>query len=189
MRVYRGAELDGKTTESSLEQRLQEAIIVNGLSKAYGLPGLRIGWIVHSPGSRLEHGRATTTHHRPSARPIISPRSRLDPHVRDKLIERTRRILHCELSGDEAWLKTFGDTFAGTRPRAGAIWLGALPRRDPALDVVEKLRAQHSVLPLPRRSLRHAPDSCGLASAASCSISRRRWRKRNVDCVDCSVTD
>src|SRR3989454_836440 len=46
--VYQGAELDGKTTPS-FWGGYERVIAVNGLSKAYGLPGLRIGWIVAPP--------------------------------------------------------------------------------------------------------------------------------------------
>ena len=43
--VYQGAELDGVTTPT-FWGRYEKVIVVNGLSKAYGLPGLRVGWIV-----------------------------------------------------------------------------------------------------------------------------------------------
>lgn len=43
--VHQGAKLDGGTTPS-LWGSYERVIVVNGLSKAYGLPGLRIGWLV-----------------------------------------------------------------------------------------------------------------------------------------------
>src|SRR5204862_8038726 len=42
--VYRGAELDGQETPS-FWGRYDRALVCCGLSKAYGLPGLRIGWV------------------------------------------------------------------------------------------------------------------------------------------------
>src|SRR5438034_4641833 len=47
--VYQGAERDGTTTPSFWGS-YERVIVVNGLSKAYGLPGLRIGWVVAPPG-------------------------------------------------------------------------------------------------------------------------------------------
>ena len=46
--IYRGAERDGDETPS-VWGRYDRAIVSSGLSKAYGLPGLRIGWIVAPP--------------------------------------------------------------------------------------------------------------------------------------------
>src|SRR2546430_3925328 len=46
--VYQGAERDGTTTPSFWGS-YERVIVVNGLLKAYGLPGLRIGWVVAPP--------------------------------------------------------------------------------------------------------------------------------------------
>ena len=59
--VYRGAELDGVET-ATMWGRSDRAIVTGGLSKAYGLPGLRIGWIVGpAVARRVDSGRITTT--------------------------------------------------------------------------------------------------------------------------------
>ena len=46
--IYRGAELDGCETPT-IWGRYERAFVTSGLSKAYGLPGLRIGWVVGPP--------------------------------------------------------------------------------------------------------------------------------------------
>jgi len=81
-----------------------------------------------------------------------------------------------------------GDTFSWHAPRAGAICWARYRGAIPALDVVEKLRAQHSVLLCPGDHF-GTPGFLRLASAASCSISGGTGGNGNVDCVDCSVTD
>ncbi|MGA2264116.1 MAG: aminotransferase class I/II-fold pyridoxal phosphate-dependent enzyme [Acidobacteriota bacterium] len=43
--IYQGSERDGQMTPT-FWGKYDRVIITNGLSKAYGLPGLRIGWIV-----------------------------------------------------------------------------------------------------------------------------------------------
>src|SRR2546430_14958709 len=51
--VYQGAEREGPTTPSFWGS-YERVIVVNGLSKAYGLPGLRIGWVVGPSGFSTE---------------------------------------------------------------------------------------------------------------------------------------
>ncbi|MDP3910340.1 MAG: aminotransferase class I/II-fold pyridoxal phosphate-dependent enzyme [Gemmatimonadales bacterium] len=147
--VYTGAERDGKTTPSFWGS-YEKVIVVNGLSKAYGLPGLRIGWIVAPPAFSLD---AWTRHDYttigPSGASDHLAAVALEARVREKLIERTRRILHANYPVMEAWLRSFGDTFTWHPPQAGAICWARYRQAIPAPEVVEKIRAQHSVLLVP----------------------------------------
>src|SRR5216117_74091 len=87
--VYQGAELDGRTTPS-FWGGYERVIAVNGLSKAYGLPGLRIGWIVAPPALSTEAwARHDYTTIGPSGATDHLAAVALEPRVRDKLIERT----------------------------------------------------------------------------------------------------
>lgn len=148
--VYQGAERDGKTTQSFWGSGYSKVIIVNGLSKAYGLPGLRIGWVVATPEfSQDVWARHDYTTIGPSGASDHLAAVALDPVVREKLIERTRRILHANFPVMEAWLKNFGDTFSWHAPSAGAICWAHYRGAIPATEIVEKLRAQHSVLLCP----------------------------------------
>ena len=73
----------------------------------------------------------------------------LEPRVREKLLERTRRILKANYPVLEGWLKRFGDTFSWQPPQAGAICLVKYRQAVNALELVEKVRAEHSVLLVP----------------------------------------
>lgn len=44
--MYRGLELDGRPSLPSAAELYERAIVLSGLSKVYGLPGLRSGWLV-----------------------------------------------------------------------------------------------------------------------------------------------
>ena len=89
--VYTGAERDGNTTQSFWSSGYDKLVIVNGLSKAYGLPGLRIGWIVSQPAfSQEAWQRHDYTTIGPSGASDHLGAVALEPHVREKLIDRTR---------------------------------------------------------------------------------------------------
>jgi aspartate/methionine/tyrosine aminotransferase len=147
--VYQGAELDGRTTPS-LWGGHERVVVVNGLSKAYGLPGLRIGWIVAPPQFTADAwARHDYTTIGPSGASDHLATVALEPHLRDKLLERTRRILKANYPVLEEWLKRFGDTFSWHPPQAGAICLVKYRQALSALELVEKVRAEHGVLLVP----------------------------------------
>jgi aspartate/methionine/tyrosine aminotransferase len=147
--VYQGAERDGRTTPSFWVS-CERAIVVNGLSKAYGLPGLRIGWIVAPPAfSAAAWARHDYTTIGPAGASDHLAAIALEPRVRTRLLERTRRILQSNYPVLEAWLKRFGDTFTWIPPDAGAICLVRYRQGVSALDLVEQMRAEHGVLLVP----------------------------------------
>jgi len=147
--IYRGAERDGRETPTAWG-RSDRVIVTSGLSKAYGLPGLRIGWIVAPPAFTQETwARHDYTTIGPSGASDHLAAVALDPRVREKLIDRTRRILNANYPVMEAWLKGFGDTFTWHAPQAGAICWARYKQAIPAAEIVEKVRAQHSVLLVP----------------------------------------
>ena len=147
--VYAGAERDGRTTPSFWGS-YDKLICVSGLSKAYGLPGLRIGWLVAPPAFAAESwARHDYTTIGPAGPSDHLATVALTPAVRDKIIERTRRILNANYPVMEEWLKRFGDTFSWHAPKAGAICYVKYRQTVGALDLVERIRAEHSVLLVP----------------------------------------
>src|SRR5207245_805924 len=85
----------------------------------------------------------------PPGPPAVRRAAPADPRVRDKPLERTRRILKTNYPVLEAWLQRFGDTFTWHPPQAGAICLVKYRQAIPGLELVEKVRAEHSVLLVP----------------------------------------
>ena len=147
--VYTGAERDGKTTPSFWGS-YDKLIVVNGLSKAYGLPGLRIGWIVSTPRFAEE----TWTRHDyttigPSGATDHLATLALDPVVRPKIIARTRKILNTNYPVIESWLKSFDGAFTWTPPHAGAICFARHRAAITGPDLVERIRASEDVLLVP----------------------------------------
>jgi aspartate/methionine/tyrosine aminotransferase len=146
--VYSGAELDGVETPSFIGQ--SERVIATGsLSKAYGLPGLRVGWTVSSPdmAERL-WARTDYTTISPGDLTDRLARIALDPVVRPRLLDRTRAILHQCLAILEEWMRHMG-IFHWRAPEAGAICFARYDLDIGSAVLAETLRTQHSVLIVP----------------------------------------
>jgi hypothetical protein len=147
--VYQGAERDGRTTGSYWGGH-EKLVVVGGLSKAYGLPGLRIGWLVTTPAFAAEAwARRDYTTICPPALVDHLATLALEPRVRDLILDRTRRILNANYPVLEDVLRRFGDTFDWNPPEAGAVCFVRYRQAVSALDVVEKLRVEHGVLLVP----------------------------------------
>ncbi|HOW85320.1 MAG TPA: aminotransferase class I/II-fold pyridoxal phosphate-dependent enzyme [Candidatus Aminicenantes bacterium] len=147
--VYQGAELDGETTPS-FWGRWEKTLVVNGLSKAYGLPGLRIGWIV-GPEDAV---RRTWPYHdyttiSPSALSDRLAAWALSPGTRERILARTRGILNANFPVLGTWLSDHGGLFSFRPPRAGAICFARYALAANSTELVERLIREHSVLVVP----------------------------------------
>ena len=87
--IYRGAELDAEESPG-IWGRTDRAIVTCGLSKAYGLPGLRIGWVAAPPPVAEQlwavHDYTTIA---PGALNDCLARIALSPKGRERLLART----------------------------------------------------------------------------------------------------
>jgi aspartate/methionine/tyrosine aminotransferase len=147
--VYRGAELDGPETET-LWGDYERVVVSHSLSKAYGLPGLRLGWLV-APADRAESlwARKDYTTIAPSALSDALASAALHPDRRPRVLARTRRILRENMDRLGEWLDAHGDLFRYRRPDAGAIcFVGYRPEFGSG-ELAERLRSEESVLLVP----------------------------------------
>ncbi len=146
--VYRGAEIDGQDT-ASMWGRSERAIITSGLSKAYGLPGLRLGWIVAPPPLVAAfwsyHDYVTIA---PGALSDRLARVALGPARRERLLERTRTILRTNLPLIEDWLRAAGG-FEWIAPEAGAIVYVRYGHAINSTALAHRVREEQSVLIVP----------------------------------------
>lgn len=147
--VYCGAELDGKLT-ASFWGRAERVLCTAGLSKAYGLPGLRIGWVV---GSTEQTERLWGRHdYTTISLSVLSDRLAtlaLEPPQRARLLERTRAILKKNYRLVQEWVDRHPDLLTHLPPAAGAIaWVGLRGNHNTA-ELTEELRAQKGVLVVP----------------------------------------
>jgi aspartate/methionine/tyrosine aminotransferase len=147
--VYRGAELDGSVTPS-FWGKYDKVVVNGGLSKAYGLPGLRIGWIAASKGLAAKlwsyHDYTTIG---PSPLSDYLARRVLRPEMRAKILARTRGILQKNLPIIEAWINKSRDNFSFIPPRAGAIAYVKYNLKINSSEFAERLLKEKSTLVVP----------------------------------------
>lgn len=147
--VYQGAEREGKVTPS-FWGKTDKVIIVNGLSKAYGLPGIRIGWIVGPEGFIKKtwpyHDYTTIS---PSILSDRLARIALLPGSREKILQRTRQIIKKNYPLLRSWLEKHDDLFSFIPPQAGAITFVRYNLKINSTELVKRLIHEKSVLIVP----------------------------------------
>lgn len=147
--IYRGAELDG-VESPSMWGRSERVIVTSGLSKAYGLPGLRIGWIVAPPAliERLWACHDYTTI-APGALNDRLATAALAPTRRATLLARTRAIVGANLPLMARWLGERAPALGWIPPEAGAIVYVRYQHALNSTRLVTRLREEHGVLIVP----------------------------------------
>ena len=148
--VYRGAEVGTDQTSPTFWGRYDKTIIISGLSKAFAMPGLRIGWAV-APADVISaiwqrHDYTTLT---PGKVSDDLAAVAMEPGKRGWILARTRKILERQLPQLEGWLQTHDDIFHFVRPRAGAIAFVEYDLEIDSVELIDRIRREQSVLLVP----------------------------------------
>jgi len=144
--MYRGAEMQGGTTPS-FWGRYEKVVITSGLSKAFGLGGLRTGWVVAPPKLieelrvRLDYLTVTPSLLSDHLGTII-----MEPQRRESILARTRQIILKNLPPVEEWFLKRDDLFTYTRPEAGAFVYCEYKLPINSTELINRLRVEQSVL-------------------------------------------
>ena len=147
--VYAGAEAHGEPTPSFWGCH-DRVLVTNSLSKAYGLPGLRLGWIVGpEPVVSQLWGRTDYTTIVPASLSDLLARVALEPATREKIGERTRSIVRKNLGVLQEWMDAQEGRFRYRPPDAGAICYTHYDAPVNSTEFAETLRVEKSVLVVP----------------------------------------
>ncbi len=147
--VYLGAEIERERT-TSFWGMSDRVIVTSGLSKAYGIPGVRIGWIV-APKDVIascwsQHDYLTIGPNKLSDRVA---RTAVQPQNRERCYARTREILRQNLPIAREWIGQFGGRLTWREPQAGAIGLVKYDADVPSVTLAERVRVNQSTLIVP----------------------------------------
>jgi aspartate/methionine/tyrosine aminotransferase len=148
--VYSGAErLTDKSTPSFFG-RYEKVIAVGSMSKAYGLPGLRIGWAV-APVNTIKDIWARHEYTTISATMLSNKLAAiaLSPEVRPQIIQRTRDFIRNGYPILEKWMNSHENIFSVIPPQAAAIAFVQYHLDINSTEFAERLRTEKSVFIVP----------------------------------------
>ncbi len=147
--VYTGAELEGDETPS-FWGKTEKVLVTNSLSKAYGLPGLRLGWVV-GPEALIHElwGRTDYTTISSATLSDYLATVALEPSTRARILERTRGIVRENLGAMKNWMDAQEGLFSYRLPDAGAICYMRYHSKVNSSEFAEKLRVDKDLLVVP----------------------------------------
>jgi aspartate/methionine/tyrosine aminotransferase len=145
--VYRGAEREGPES-ASFAGRGERVIVTGGLSKAYGLPGLRVGWVV-APAEQAQAVLALKDYTTIALSTVSELLADIALERRAKLLERTRFIVGERWPALEGWAATHARELHWTPPVAGAICFFSYRFPIDSMPLVDRLIRDYSTMVVP----------------------------------------
>lgn len=148
--VYAGAEVEGGPETPSFWGRYDRVIATNSLSKAYGLPGLRLGWLL-APSDIVGSlwGRTDYTTIAPASLSDSLAVVALSSGPRERILDRTRSVIRRNLPVLEDWMAHQEGRFTYRPPDAGAICFVRYHVEVDSLELAETLRTEQDLLIVP----------------------------------------
>jgi len=147
--IYQGAENEGPLTPSMFDY-YDSVIITSSLSKVYGLPGLRLGWLVSSKPEIAKELWAYSDYTTicPSKLSDWLATIALQPETRIKLQKRGIQHVQNNWKILKEWLDSY-DFFEYVAPKAGAFCFPKYDLEIDSLTLVNRLLKEKSVLIVP----------------------------------------
>jgi aspartate/methionine/tyrosine aminotransferase len=148
--VYAGAERLADEQTPSFYGKYEKVLAVGSLSKAYGLPGLRIGWAV-GPADIVDELWARHEYLTLSATMLSNHLAAyaLSPRVRPRLIQRARGYIRRGFPVLEQWMNEHREILSTIPPQAAAIAFVRYRLDLLSTQFAERLREEKKVLIVP----------------------------------------
>jgi aspartate/methionine/tyrosine aminotransferase len=148
--VYAGAEHYSDQLTPSMWGEYDRVLAIGSLSKAYALPGLRIGWVV-APADMADEIWARQDYITISATVLGNKLAAhaLSPQVRSKLIDRTRLYVRKGYQNFESWCLENADLITLVPPEAAAIAFVRYHKGTNSSQLVDRLIREQSTYVVP----------------------------------------
>ena len=148
--VYAGVERTTDEITPSFWGRYDKVLAMGSLSKAYGLPGLRVGWVagpadvVDEIWARHEYVTIST-----SILSNVLANYALQPDVLKRVRQRARDYVRKGYPFLDSWMKDHGSMFSIVPPQAAAIAFVRYHLDVNSTELIERLMKEKSVLIAP----------------------------------------
>jgi aspartate/methionine/tyrosine aminotransferase len=148
--VYAGAERQTDEQTPSFYGRYDKVVAMGSMSKAYGMPGLRVGWatgpvdVIDDIWARHEYVAISAT--------MLSNKLAalaLSPEIRPRILQRTRGYIQAGFPVLQDWMDSHSNLFSMTPPDAAAIAFVRYHLDINSSQLAERLRREKSVLIVP----------------------------------------
>ncbi|MBT4504800.1 MAG: aminotransferase class I/II-fold pyridoxal phosphate-dependent enzyme [Gemmatimonadetes bacterium] len=148
--VYRGATRVADEENPSFYGRYDRLLAIGSMSKAYGLPGLRIGWVA-APVETIDEIWARHEYVTISATMLANKLATiaLSPEVRPRLLKRARTYIRRGYPILKKWMDGHPGRFSFRPPDAAAIAFVRYHLEVNSSAFAERLRREKSVLLVP----------------------------------------
>jgi aspartate/methionine/tyrosine aminotransferase len=147
--MYRLLEHDPQTTLPSAVELYPRALALGGLSKGFGLPGLRAGWLASQDIfvlDRILEAKDYTTICGSAPGEILAL---IALRSRKKILARNRALICRNLDYFEDWLGKNPAIFRWTRPRASSVGLAEILAAESATAFCERLVRESGIAMVP----------------------------------------
>jgi aspartate/methionine/tyrosine aminotransferase len=163
--VYRGAERSVEESPS-FSGRGERIVVTGGLSKVYGLPGLRVGWIVASR-ERIEAALEIKDYTTIAPATLSETLAEVALERRKQLLERARFLINERWPLLEDWAGAHSRVLHWTPPAAGAICFFSYQYPIDSMPLVDRLIREYGTMIVPGihfRAERHLRIGFGMPS-------------------------
>jgi len=147
--VYRGVELNPDDRMPQIADVYERGISLNVMSKAYGLPGLRIGWLAMQDKemlTRFERYKHYLSICNSGPSEILAM---IALKARDQILSQNQALLQRNVIALEALLAQYPGLFGWARPKGGCVAFPQYRGPDGAEAFCQKLLTDSGVLLLP----------------------------------------
>ena len=148
--VYAGTEHNTDEVTPSFWGRYERVLAIGSLSKAYGLPGLRLGWVV-APSDMAQEIWARQDYITICATKLSNKLAAyaLSPEVRPRLVVRARKYVRGGYRNFERWYQQHDEMFSLIPPQAAAVAFVRYHREVNSSRLVERLIEEKQTFVVP----------------------------------------